>query len=167
MKTQERQEIKEWGRTVARLRKQGLFADLLHAEIKVSDLTVKEIAAACKTSSASINKWKGGEVRCRLCLRDFASFEQKKDNVFSPTPTPMTVRCILFYGIIFDLEIGIGDLTTAFMHAVASEEMYCRVPSEYAVEGWLWKVEKAINGMRGASHDFSVFFAAIAVDSFI
>lgn len=62
MKTQERQEIKEWGRTVARLRKQGLFADLLHAEIKVSDLTVKEIAAACKTSSASINKWKGGEV---------------------------------------------------------------------------------------------------------
>ena len=58
MTTQERQEIKEWGRTVARLRKEGSFADLLHAEIKVSDLTVKEIAAACNTSSASVNKWK-------------------------------------------------------------------------------------------------------------
>lgn len=60
--TQERQEIKDWGRTVVRLRREGLFADLLHAEIKVSDLTVKEIAAACNTSSASINKWKAGEV---------------------------------------------------------------------------------------------------------
>ena len=58
----ERLEIKEWGRTVARLRKEGAFADLLNAEIAVSDLTVKEIAAACNTSSASINKWKGGQV---------------------------------------------------------------------------------------------------------
>ena len=62
MTTQERQEIKDWGRTVVRLRRKGSFSDLLHAEIKVSDLTVKEIAAACNTSSASINKWKGGEV---------------------------------------------------------------------------------------------------------
>jgi transcriptional regulator with XRE-family HTH domain len=62
MTTQERQEIKEWGRTVTRLRKNGTFAELINAEIKVSDLTVKEIAAVCNTSSASINKWKGGEV---------------------------------------------------------------------------------------------------------
>jgi transcriptional regulator with XRE-family HTH domain len=62
MTTQERKEIKEWGRTVTRLRKNGTFADLIKAEIAVSDLTVKEIAAVCNTSSASINKWKGGEV---------------------------------------------------------------------------------------------------------
>jgi len=62
MTTQERREIKEWGRTVVRLRKQGSFSKLLNAEIKACNLTVKEIAAACNTSSASINKWKGGEV---------------------------------------------------------------------------------------------------------
>ena len=62
MTVEDRKQIKQWGRTVVRLRKKGLFADLLHAEIKVSTLTVKEIAAACNTSSASINKWKGGEV---------------------------------------------------------------------------------------------------------
>lgn len=60
--TEERKAIKDWGRTVVRLRKQGSFADLLNAEIKVSKFTVKEIAALCNTSSASINKWKGGEV---------------------------------------------------------------------------------------------------------
>lgn len=60
--TTERQEIKEWGRTVVRLRNSGTFAELINAEIAVCDLTVKEIAAACKTSSASINKWKSGEV---------------------------------------------------------------------------------------------------------
>lgn len=58
----ERKEIKEWGRTVTRLRKNGTFAELIKAEIAASDLTVKEIAAVCNTSSASINKWKGGEV---------------------------------------------------------------------------------------------------------
>lgn len=62
MTTQERQEIKDWGRTVTRLRKNGTFADLIKAEIKVSDFKVKEIAAVLNTSSASINKWKGGEV---------------------------------------------------------------------------------------------------------
>ncbi|BCV06984.1 MAG: hypothetical protein CM15mV149_030 [uncultured marine virus] len=68
MTTQERQEIKDWGRTVARLRR-GSFADLLHAEIKVSPLTVKKGPVACNTSSASINKWKGGEVYpCTLSL---------------------------------------------------------------------------------------------------
>ena len=61
MTQEERQNIKDWGRTVVRLRKQGSFADLLNAEIAVSKLTIKEIAAACKTSSASINKWKSGE----------------------------------------------------------------------------------------------------------
>ena len=62
MTTQERQEIKEWGRTVTRLRKSGKFAELINAEIARSDFKVKEIASACNTSSASINKWKGGEV---------------------------------------------------------------------------------------------------------
>lgn len=62
MTTQERQQIKDWGRTVIRLRREGSFAELLHAEIKISPLTVKEIAAICKTSSASINKWKCGDV---------------------------------------------------------------------------------------------------------
>ena len=62
MTTQERQEIKEWGRTVARLRKSGKFADLINAEIARSDFKVKEIAAALNTTPASINKWKAGLV---------------------------------------------------------------------------------------------------------
>ena len=62
MTTQERKEIKEWGRTISRLRKSGKFAELINAEIARSDFKVKEIASALKTSSASINKWKGGEV---------------------------------------------------------------------------------------------------------
>ena len=109
-----------------------------------------------------VNKWKEAGIRCRLCLRDYVSLEKNKENIFSPTPTPMTVRCILFCGIVYDLDIVIGDLTTAFMHATASEEMYCHTPIEYRVPGWLWKIEKAINGMRGASADVSDFFAAVA-----
>ena len=62
MQEYKRQTVKDWGRTVARLRESGSFADLISAEIAVSDLTVKQIASACNTSSASINKWKAGIV---------------------------------------------------------------------------------------------------------
>ena len=58
----ERKEIKEWGRTITRLRKSGKFADLIKAEIARSDFKVKEIAAALNTTPASINKWKAGLV---------------------------------------------------------------------------------------------------------
>jgi len=57
-----RDDQRQWGRTILRLRESGTFAQLLSAEIAHSKLTVREIAEHCQTSSASINKWKGGDV---------------------------------------------------------------------------------------------------------
>ena len=48
-------------------------------------------------------KRKGLGVRARLCLRDFKAMDKKLDGVFSPTPTPLTVRVILFLATILEL----------------------------------------------------------------
>jgi len=57
----EREEVKEWGRTICRLRKDGKFHELISAEINVCNLTVSEIATACQTTRATVNKWKFGK----------------------------------------------------------------------------------------------------------
>ena len=59
--------------------------------------------------------------------------------------------------------MAIGDLTTAFMHAESSTEMFCYPPEEIARPGWVWKLNKAINGRNGSKVDFSRFFAEVAV----
>ena len=92
MQTQyDRKEVKEYGRTVARLRnnKRSSFAELFNAVVKVSPYTVKQIAETINTSPASVNKWKSGKVYpavhyiLRFCL--LLHGNDKKDWFFEYT----------------------------------------------------------------------------------
>jgi len=90
-KQYDRKEVKEYGRTVARLRdnKRSSFAELFNAVVKVCPFTVKEIAEAINTSPASVNKWKAGQVYpaahyiLRFCL--LLHGNQNKDWFFEYT----------------------------------------------------------------------------------
>ena len=92
------------------------------------------------------------EVRARVVLKDYAV--TKLDDVHAPTPTSMTVRCVLFYAAWFELEVSTSDVRAGFMHAVASEPNFAKPPYEQRAAGWLWLIKKAMNGMRTASKDF-------------
>ena len=56
---------------------------------------------------------KVSEVRSRCVLKDFAT--TVRDEVFAPTPSPLSVRGLLLYAAWFDLRVGTGDLVCAFM----------------------------------------------------
>ena len=58
---------------------------------------------------------KGSEVRSRCVLKDFAT--TVRDDVFAPTPSPLSVRGLLLYAAWFDLRVETGDLVCAFMQA--------------------------------------------------
>ena len=92
------------------------------------------------------------EVRARVVLKDYAG--TKLDDLCAPTPTSMTVRCLLFYAAWFELEVSTSDVRVAFMHAVASERKFAKPPVQQRAAGWLWLIKKAMNGMRTASKDF-------------
>jgi len=89
------------------------------------------------------------------------ALDKYKEGLFSPTPTPTTVRFGLFYGMVHDFLIAIAVLSTAFMHADISEEMHCRPPVRYHDDGWPRKIEKASNGMKHASADFSMIESSL------
>ena len=79
------------------------------------DAKIFDCGWAMKTKSPS-------EVRARVVLKDYAV--TKLDDLYVPTPTSMTVRCLLFYAAWFELEVSTSDVRVAFMHAIASEPKY-------------------------------------------
>ena len=99
------------------------------------------------------------EVRARVVLKDYAV--TKLDDLYAPTPTSMTVRCLLFHAAWFELEVSTSDVRVAFMHAVASEPKFAKPPVEQRAAGWLWLIKKAMNGMRTASKDFGDLVADV------
>ena len=93
---------------------------------------------------------KGSEVRSRCVLKDFAT--TVRDDVFAPTPSPLSVRGLLLYAAWFDLRVETGDLVCAFMQADSS----CEMPKKgQERDGWIWRLHGAMNGMRTASRDFT------------
>ena len=42
----------------------------------------------------------------------------------------MTVKCMLFYAAWFELEVSTSDVRVAFLHAVASERKFAKLPVE-------------------------------------
>ena len=102
---------------------------------------------------------KGSEVRSRCALKDFAT--TVRDDVFSPTPSPLSVRGLPLYAAWYDLRVETGDLVCAFMQVDSSSETYARPPKGQEREGWIWKLHGAMNGMRTASRDFTEFLAGI------
>ena len=105
---------------------------------------------------------KGSEVRSRCVLKDFAT--TVRDDVFAPTPSPLSVRGLLLYAAWFDLREETGDLVCAFMQPDSSCEMFARPPKGQERDGWIWRLHGAMNGMRTASRDFTEFLAGILTE---
>ena len=105
---------------------------------------------------------KGSEVRSRCVLKDFAT--TVRDDVFAPTPSPMSVRGLLLYAAWFDLRVETGYLVCAFMQADSSSEIFARPPKGQERDGWIWRLHGAMNGMRTASRDFTEFLAEILTE---
>ena len=100
---------------------------------------------------------KGNEVKSRCVLKDFAT--TVRDDVFAPTPSPLSVRGLLLYAAWFDLRVETGDLVCALMQADTSSETYAPPPKRQERAGWIWRLHRAMNGTRTASHDFTEFLA--------
>ena len=58
-----------------------------------------------------VRRLKVSEVRSRCVLKDFAT--TMRDDVFAPTPSPLSVRGLLLYAAWFDLRVETGDLVCA------------------------------------------------------
>ena len=107
-------------------------------------------------------RMKGSEVRSRCALKDFET--TVRDDVFAPTPSPLSVRGLIMYAAWFDLRVETGDIVCAFMKADSSCEVFARPPKGQERDGWIWRLHGAMNGMRTAGRDFTEFLGGILTE---
>ena len=93
----------------------------LYSWVKETDMPADK--SILLTGWASTNEGERS-ARSRCVLKDFAT--TVRDDVFAPTPSPLSVRGLLLYAAWFDLRVETEDLVCAFMHSDSSCEMFAR-----------------------------------------
>ena len=106
---------------------------------------------------------KGSEVRSRCVLKDFAT--TVRDDVFAPTPSPLSVRGLLLYAAWFDLRVETGDLVCVLL-GKQTHFVKCSLDlqKDKNVMDGSGDYMGAMNGMRTASRDFTEFLAGILTE---
>ena len=70
---------------------------------------------------------------------------EDKDETFASTPSLTTLRLLLTLAVAKGWHISIGDISTAFLHALVDGDFYVIPPLEFYPEGrTLWKLKKAL-----------------------
>ena len=59
---------------------------------------------------------RSGEWRARLCARPFGKATRPKDELYTPTPFPSTIRALLVYAHLNGLAVRFFEVRRAFLH---------------------------------------------------
>ena len=101
-----------------------------------------------------------GRVAVRGCFQNVEKTEE--DNLFASTPSLVTMRLLLFMALVRNWGITPGDVSTAFLHAAMSGEVFVWPRKEfYPNGGCLWKLKKAMYGLRQAPKLWQEHFAEV------
>ena len=96
----------------------------------------------------------------RGCFQNVEKSEE--DNLFASTPSLVTMRLLLCMALARNWGITMGDVSTAFLHALMSEEVFVWPPKEFYPEGnCLWRLKKAMYGLRQAPKLWQEHFAEV------
>ena len=88
--------------------------------------------------------------------------ERLEDNLLASTPSLVTMRLLLCMALARNWGITMGDVSTAFLHALMNEEVFVWPPKEFYPEGkCLWRLKKAMYGLRQAPKLWQEHFAEV------
>ena len=124
----------------------------LYSWVKETDILPDNLILLYRLGSTN----EGERSEIAMCTEGFR--DKGEDDVFAPTPSPVSVR-LLLYAAWFDLRVETGDLVCAFMQADSSCEMFARPPKGHERDGWIQRLHGAMNGMRTGSRDFTELLA--------
>ena len=135
----------------------------VYDEVKVDDCTQEQID--CALDCRWVKVWKSeDELRCRVVVRGcFQNVEKsEEDNLFASMPSLVTMRLLLCMALARNWGITMGDVSTAFLHALMNEEVFVWPPKEFYPEGnCLWRLKKAMYGLRQAPKLWQEHFAEV------
>ena len=131
----------------------------VYTEVLTSGLSAETIATAISTRW--VHRWKGLVVKSRLCARGFTQVIEDADTIFASTPSLTTMKCLLTLALSLNWTITAGDVSTAFLHAPLEDDIYVTPPPEYYPQGGvLWKLKKAMYGLKNSPKLWQDHFAS-------
>ena len=109
-----------------------------------------------------VHVWKGF-VKSRLCVRGYRQVINDLDDTYASTPVIYVLRILLIIALARGWMIYFFDISTAFLHApLTGDPVYVWPPKEFYPGGdILWRLKKAMYGLRSAPKDWQVHFATI------
>ena len=86
-------------------------------------------------------------INCRLVAQQLNKGAPM--DTFAATPTTTAQRLVMLIGIARKLELQLGDIGTAFLHASLSPGMmvFARPPVNLRRPGYIWRLKKALYGL--------------------
>ena len=131
----------------------------VYEEVLLKDLTDEYLEQL--TDTKWVHKWKGLEVKSRLCARGFTQLIEDADTIFASTPSLLTMKTLLNLAVALNWKITAGDVSTAFLHAPMTETIYVTPPPEYYKgKDVLWKLKKAMYGLKNSPKLWQDHFAS-------
>ena len=106
-------------------------------------------------------------VKSRLVAKNFKSSDTTytSDDVYASTPSFSSLRILLVMALALGYSILTCDVSTAFLHALLPEEhrVYVMPPVEVfgAAYGFLWKLKRALYGLRISPNAWQNHFADV------
>ena len=137
--------------------------------IKDFDVYEEKLITECtpdQLQNAISTKWvkraKGDGVKCRVCVRGYDQ-EVDPDDTYASTPSLITLKLLLTLAVAHGWHILAGDVSTAFLHALLTDEVFVIPPVEYYPNGGvLWKLRKAMYGLKQSPRMWQQHFASVA-----
>ena len=119
------------------------------AEVLVSSLPPG--AARSAITTRWVHMWKGDAVRSRLVCHGFNEPATDEDQTYASTPLLVMVKLLILLPLSLDWHIEFWGVGAAILHVTVSGELYVVPPHELYDQGSaLWKLKKALHGLRAA-----------------
>ena len=130
-------------------------------EVDIDKVPREALESAIATKWVELRK-PDGTVRCRIVARGYTQQVEDKDETFASTPSLTTLRLLLTLAVAKGWHISIGDISTASLHALVSEDFYVIPPLEFYPDGrTLWKLRKALYGLKHSPKLWQQHFASV------
>ena len=134
----------------------------VYTEVPVENCSSEQVKGAIGVKW--VKRWKSDiELRMHLvvqgCFQD--SRQLDLDSLFASTPSLVTLRVLLILALARNWTITLADVSTAFLHAAMTDEVFVWPPAEYYPDRKvLWRLNKAMYGLRQAPKLWQDHFAA-------
>jgi Reverse transcriptase (RNA-dependent DNA polymerase)/gag-polypeptide of LTR copia-type/Integrase core domain/GAG-pre-integrase domain/Zinc knuckle len=135
----------------AALRSKGVFTEVdLPDDVKA--LPCRWVYKIKRDQHGKVEKYKSRVVAKGYLQRNGINGELSSENVFAPASNITTLRVLLSLAAQEDFDIDQLDVKTAFLNGDLEEEVYMKCPPGFYAGGKVWRLRKALYGLRQAAN---------------